>query len=436
MTTFALPVFLGNLFQQLYNTVDLIIVGNFLGSAALAAVSSSSVLIFLLVGFLHGFSTGAGVVIAQFFGAINSEQTKKSIHTSVAFGLMTGLGLTVFGIYFSEQILQWMDTPSSVMSEALTYLQVYFLGSLSIVLYNTFVGILQALGDSKHPLYYLIISSVLNLVLDIVFIKYFNAGVAGAAWATVIAQTLSAILSWYHLSHLETEYKLRVRLIRINWTILRRIISIGLPSGTQIGIITLANLVVQTYINGFGEMAMAGFGAYTKIEGFAFIPINSLSVAITTFIAQNLGANQYDRCRQGMRFGIASTLIFAQLIGIIIYSFAPSFVAIFNDDPAVIEFGTLRAKIDGFFYFLLAYSYVMTAVLRGVGNALIPMFTMMVSWGLIRIIFITVMLPVVQNIQIIFWAYPLTWFLSSGFLFFYIRKKQDFIKNHHEGEIS
>lgn len=431
MTTFAIPVFFGNLFQQLYNTVDLIIVGNFLGSSALAAVSSSSVLIFLLVSFLHGFATGAGVVIAQLFGARNSDQIQQAVHTSAAFGLIAGLALTIFGIGLSESILIWMNTPSSVMPEAIAYLKVYFLGSMGIVLYNTFVGILQAVGDSKHPLYYLIISSILNLALDIVLIQYFHCGVEGAAWATVISQTLSAFLCWQQLRRSSSEYCLRIRYIRIHWKVLKQMIAIGLPSGTQIAIITLANLVVQTYINGFGEMAMAGFGAYTKIEGFAFIPINSLAVAITTFIGQNLGAQQYERCRQGARLGILSTLIFAEVIGILIFTFAPHLVAVFNENPSVIEFGALRAKIDGFFYFLLAYSYAITAVLRGIGKAFVPMMTMIICWCIIRISFIVFMLPITSHIQTIFWAYPLTWFLSSCCLFLYIKKKLRIPSSHN-----
>ena len=290
MMFFALPLLLGNLFQQLYNTVDSLIVGNFLGSSALAAVSSSGSLIFMLIGFLSGISAGAGVVISQYFRAEDVPNIQRAVHTTVAFGIAAGLLMTIVGILLSPQILAWMGTPESVMPESISYLQIYFSGSLGFVLYNVFVGILQAVGDSRHPLYYLMASSVINLVLDILFIGFFNTGVGGAALATVISQVFSAILCFVQLLRTRESYQLRLSSIRFDLPMLGRIIRIGLPSGVQNSIIAFANVVVQSYINAFGEMAMAGYGAYTKIEGFAFLPINSFTMAMTTFVGQNLGA--------------------------------------------------------------------------------------------------------------------------------------------------
>lgn len=243
MMFFALPLLLGNLFQQLYNTVDSLIVGNFLGSSALAAVSSSDSLIFMLIGFLSGISAGAGVVISQYFGAEDVPNIQRAVHTTVAFGIAAGLLMTIVGILLSPQILAWMGTPESVMPESISYLQIYFSGSLGFVLYNVFVGILQAVGDSRHPLYYLMASSVINLVLDILFIGFFHTGVGGAALATVISQVFSAILCFVQLLRTKESYQLRLSSIRFDLPMLGRIIRIGLPSGVQNSIIAFANVV-------------------------------------------------------------------------------------------------------------------------------------------------------------------------------------------------
>ena len=311
ITFFALPIFLGNLFQQMYNTADSLIVGNFLGSNALAAVSSSGSLIFLLIGFLSGIAIGAGVVISRYFGARDDENVQIAIHTTAAFGLVAGVLMTLVGVLLSPQILVWMGTPDAVMDESLTYLQIYFMGSLGSVMYNIFVGTLQAMGDSKHPLYYLIASSIVNVVLDILFIAVFHAGVGGAALATIISQFLSAFLCMFRLMKNKGCEKLYLRKIRFNWEMLKQIVRFGLPSGVQNSIIALANVVVQSNINSFGEMAMAGVGAFSKIEGFGFLPITSFTMAMTTFISQNLGAKQHERAKQSARFGIFMTALLA-----------------------------------------------------------------------------------------------------------------------------
>ena len=315
---FAIPIFLGNLFQQMYNTADSLIVGNFLGSNALAAVSSSGNLIQLMIGFFNGIALGAGVVIARYFGARDSEHVEKAVHTTVAFGIVAGIILTIVGVFFAPQILVWMKTPENVMPESTAYFRVYFMGSLGFVMYNMFVGILQAVGDSRHPLYYLILSSVVNVVLDITFITVFGMGVEGAALATDISQLVSAILCMIQLIRSKAEYRLRLRRIRFEWDIFKQVVQFGLPSGIQNSIISIANVVVQSNINSFGEMAMAGCGAYSKIEGFGFLPITSFTMALTTFVGQNLGAKDYERTKKGARFGIACAMILAELIGIVI----------------------------------------------------------------------------------------------------------------------
>lgn len=421
MIFFALPLLLGNLFQQMYNTVDSLIVGNFLGSSALAAVSSSGSLIFMLIGFLSGISSGAGVIVSRYFGAEDAKGVHRAVHTTVAFGLVAGALMTVAGVLLSPQILRWMGTPESVMPESVTYLKIYFSGSLGFVMYNIFVGILQAVGDSRHPLYYLMISSVINLVLDVVLIKDFHTGVGGAALATVISQVFSAILCFIQLLRTDDSYRLQVTKIRFDLQMLGQIVRIGLPSGVQNSIIAFTNVVVQSYINAFGEMAMAGYGAYSKIEGFAFLPINSFTMAMTTFVGQNLGAGQLERTKRGARFGSLAAVILAELIGIVVFILAPQLIAAFDSTPEVVRFGVEKARTAALFYCLLAYSHSVASILRGARKAIVPMIIMMSFWCVVRVAFLAVSIPLTHSVQMVYAVYPLTWALSSIAFFFYYR---------------
>lgn len=422
ITFFALPLFFGNLFQQLYNAADSLIVGNFLGSNALAAVSSSGNLIFLMVGFFNGIAMGAGVIIARYFGAKQYESMEKAIHTTVAFGLAASVILTIVGIWLAPQILVWMATPENVLIESTVYFRIYFLGSLGLIMYNVFVGILQAVGDSKHPLYYLVISSVINIILDIVFIAVFHMGVGGAAFATILSQMISALLCLYQLLRTKDVYRITLSKVRFDLPILKQIIRYGLPAGLQNSIIAIANVVVQSNINSFGEMAMAGCGAFSKIEGFAFLPITSFTMALTTFVGQNLGAKEYERTKKGAKFGMVCSMILAELIGLLIFLFAPMLIAAFNHEPQVILFGSDRARTSAFFFFLLAYSHCISAILRGAGKSVVPMVVMLVCWCVIRVLFLMITVPLTHSITMVYWVYPLTWTLSSIAFFFYYRK--------------
>lgn len=419
---FALPLFLGNLFQQLYNTADSLIVGNFLGSDALAAVSSSGSLIFLMVGFFNGIAMGAGVVVARYYGARQIEKVQRAIHTDIAFGLTSGILLTAIGLILAPKMLVWMGTPADVMPNSILYFRIYFLGSLAFVMYNVLVGILQSIGDSRHPLIYLIISSVTNIVLDLLFVGVFRFGVGSAALATVISQFVSAILCLHRLLHSPEDYRVTIKKIRFDISMLKQIIQNGLPAGLQNSIISLANVVVQTNINTFGKMAMAGCGAYSKIEGFGFLPITCFSLALTTFISQNLGAKQYDRAKKGARFGIFCSITLAEIVGICIYLFSPCLIAAFNSDPAVVAFGTTQARTVTLFYFLLAFSHCIAGILRGAGKATVPMLVMMCCWCIIRVSYITIAVKFIPVISTVFWAYPLTWSLSSILFLIYFLK--------------
>ncbi len=431
---FAFPLFLGNLFQQLYNTADSLIVGNFIGSDALAAVSSSGSLIFLLVGFFNGISVGAGVVIARYYGARDKETVERAVHTTAAFGITAGIALTVLGIGATPFILKLMGTPSDVLPSSILYFRIYFCGSIAFVLYNIFVGILQSTGDSKHPLIYLVISSLVNIALDLLFVAVLGLGVGSAALATVISQFISAILCFIRLVRSKEEFRLNVRSIRFDLPMLKEVIQNGLPTGLQNSIIAFANVVVQSNINAFGKMAVAGCGSYSKVEGFGFLPINCFVMALTTFISQNLGAKQYDRAKRGARFGILCSISLAEVIGICIYIFAPTLIGAFNSDPEVVAYGVAQAHTITLFYFLLACSHCLAAICRGAGRSIVPMLVMLLCWCIIRVSYITIIVRFIPKIEMIFWAYPLTWSLSTLiFIIYYF--KSDWVhayekKNH------
>lgn len=422
ITYFALPILLGNLFQQMYNTADSLIVGNFLGKNALAAVSSTGSLIFMLIGFLSGIAIGAGVVISRYFGGNKLEEMSQAVHTTVAFGLVAGVVMTAVGVGLSPQILRWMDTPENVMYNSQLYLSIYFMGSLGSVMYNACVGIMQAVGDSRHPLYYLIVSSVVNVVLDLFFIAVLGMGVDGAAWATIIAQYVSAIMCLWRLLRVKDNYRVELRKIRFHWDMLKRVVRFGLPSGVQNSIIAIANVVVQSNINHFGDAAMAGVGAYSKIEGFGFLPITSFTMAMTTFVGQNLGAGQIERTKRGARFGTITSVILAELIGVAVFIFAPQLIAAFDTSPDVIAYGVDKARTSVLFYCLLALSHAMASILRGAGKAVVPMFVMMTCWCIIRVSFLAIAVPLTGSIQMVYWVYPLTWFLSSVTFLWYYRR--------------
>ncbi|MEG0792652.1 MAG: MATE family efflux transporter [Lachnospiraceae bacterium] len=422
ITVFAIPIFFGNLFQQLYNTADSLIVGNFLGSNALAAVSSSGSLIFLMVGFFNGIAMGAGVVVARYYGAQDKERLHTSIHTTVALGLVSGLVLTIVGVIFAPKLLILMGTPGDVLASSTRYFRIYFMGSIAFVLYNFFVGILQSVGDSKHPLYYLIVASVINIVLDLLFVGVLHMGVGSAAVATIISQFISALLCFQKLLRSPTDYRLHITQIRFDYPMLKLIIANGLPTGLQNSIISFANVVVQSNINAFGKMAMAGCGSYSKIEGFAFLPINCFAMALATFISQNLGAKEYDRAKKGARFGVLCSITMAELVGIMIFVAAPMLIGAFSNDVEVIAFGVTQARTEALFYCLLAFSHCLAGILRGAGKSMIPMFVMLACWCIIRVTYITIMIDLIPKIGVIFWAYPLTWTLSSiVFLIYYIK---------------
>ena len=421
IASFAVPVFLSQLLQQLYNTADSMIVGRFLGTDALAAVSSSGNLIFLLTSFFIGATMGAGIVISKYFGAKDMDKVSKAVHTNIALGLAAGLILTAVGVVFTPTFLRWMDTDPEIMDEAVSYFRFYFAGALAIVMYNTFKSVMNAVGDSRRPLYYLLFSSVLNVGLDLLFVGVFRWGVWSAALATTISQGASCLLCLIQFTKPGTVYRVEIKKLGFDGPILREVIRYGLPAGIQNSVIGLANVIVQKNINSFLKIATAAYGSYSKIEGFAFLPINSFTMALTTYVGQNLGAGEYERAKKGSRFGIICAVLLAELTGLVIWIFAPKLIALFDTDPAVIAMGTQQARIEAFFYCLLAFSHAVASVCRGAGKAVVPMGVMLAVWCVFRITYIEIMMHFIHEIRFIYWAYPITWGISSViFLCYYL----------------
>ncbi len=421
ITLFALPIFLSQVFQQLYNTADAFIVGKFLGTEAFAAVSSSGTLIFLMISFFTGGAMGASVVISRYFGAKDYSKVSAAIHTALALGIVCSVVLTVVGVTMTPIMLRWMQTDPDVMPQAVEYFRCYFIGSGAMVMYNICKGIMNAVGDSRRPLYYLIFSSLVNIVLDLLFIGVFHWGVWSAAFATVISQLASFVLCMIHLMKKGQVFSVRLRDIRFHRNMLYEIVKYGLPSGIQNSVIALANVIVQTQINSFGKLATAAYGAHAKIEGFAFMPITSFNMAITTFISQNLGAREHDRAKRGARFGIIAAVLLAEAVGILVYKFAPQLIAVFDNTPEVVAYGVRQAHTVALFYCLLAFSHSVAAVCRGAGKAFVPMFVMLSVWCVIRIVYIIAVMNIFGDIGYIYWAYPLTWGISSAiYLVYYL----------------
>lgn len=419
---FALPLFLGQLFQQLYNMADALVVGNYLGQDALAAVTSTGSLIFLVTGFFGGMFGGVGVVIARFFGANDAHQTRRAVGTAVTFALIAGGIMTLLGTVGSAPLLRLMGTPAEVLPLAVSYMRTYFFGGIFVALYNSASGIFQAVSDSRRPFYYLIVSSVTNVVLDILFVGPCQLGVTGAALATVIAQGVSAALAFFRLSRVDGLHRVTLKGVCLDKPLLREMLRIGLPSGVQNSVIAFANVIVQSSVNSFGSAAMAGNGAYMKIEGFAFIPINAFCAAVTTFVSQNIGARQFDRVKKGATFGIGFSCLCAATIGVIFFAFAPTFISLFGKAPAAVEAGVLRARICALCYTLLALSHGIAAVCRGAGYSKVPMFIMLGAWCILRVSYIETVLHLFHNISLVFLAYPITWAVSGVAFVLYYRK--------------
>lgn len=419
---FSIPLLLGNLFQQLYNAVDSVVVGNYIGAQALAAVGSSAPVINLLVSFFMGLAVGAGVIISRYFGARKKEELHIAVHTSLALTFAAGLVMTLIGVLISPYVLQWVGTPSDVMDSSVLYLRIYFLGILSVMVYNMGSGILRAVGDSRNPLYFLIVSSVTNIILDMLFVIVFHMGIAGVGWATLIAQTISAVLTMLLLMRTKEEYQVKLKHIRFHKHMLYEIVRLGLPSGLQNAIVSFSNVIVQSNINAFGSLAMAGCGSYTKIDGFAILPVMSYSMALTTFTGQNMGAKKYDRVKQGAKTGILMSVITIVCISALLLILGPNVLAIFSSDPTVINYGLYMMHVLAPGYIFLAIFHAFNGIIRGAGITTVPMIVMVTCWCGLRMAWILTSVPLFHDIGVVFMGWPLTWVASALWLFLYYRK--------------
>ena len=419
---FSVPLVLGNIFQQLYNAVDSMIVGNFVGKEALAAVTSSSPIINLLISFFMGLSVGAGVVIARYFGARDETSLSDSIHTSMCMIVIAGIVMTFAGVLLTPFILRWIGVPDDVMADSILYLRIYFYGILGVMIYNMGSGVLRALGDSRTPLFFLILSSLINVALDYGFVVWFHMGIAGVAWATLIAQGISALLIWALMMKGNALYRLRFSQLKIHGHILGEVVRVGLPSGIQNAIVSFSNLIVQSNINAFGSAAMAGCGAYTKIDGFAILPAMSYSMAITTFTGQNLGAGKPQRVRQGMRACLILTVCTSLLISALLFLFGDAALRIFSNDPQVLFYGHTMLTLLAPGYFLLAISHAVSGVLRGANRAASAMVIIIACWCGLRMAWIMLTVPLFHSIETVLLGWPLSWLVSTVIFILYYRR--------------
>lgn len=410
---FSIPLIIGNLLQQTYNTIDSMIVGNFVGSSALAAVGSSTALINLLISFAQGIAVGSGIIVAQSLGSNARKDVRVSIHTSMALALVLGLVISIMGYVFAPWLLEKMQTPSEVMPESIEYLRVFSLGLIFNVIYNMEAGILNAVGNSKRSLLYLSIASFTNVVLDFIFIKYLGMGVRGAAIATNISQFISALLALLFLLRVPEIYKVSLKKIKIHKDMALRIIKVGIPTAIQSTVISLSNVIMQSSVNVFGAMPMAGFGAFIKIDGFNILPVLSLSLAITTFAGQNYGAGKIDRVKKGMWTTLFMTIIYTIISGTMLYNFAPKVIALFTKEPDVIAAGVLATKFFCPFYFLLAIMHSLAGTVRGTGRTVPPMLIMILSLCVFRILAAKFVIPHYNTIENVYLLYPISWTIGA-----------------------
>lgn len=419
---FSIPLILGNLFQQLYNTVDSIIVGNYIGSEALAAVGSSGSLINLLIGFCIGASAGAGVVIAQFYGAQDREGVRKAVHTTIAIAIAAGAVLTVVGIVATPILLKVMGTPQEVFDQASIYLKVYFGGILFSVVYNMSAGILNAVGNSKRSLVYLMIAATSNIFLDLLFVVVFKMGIVGAAIATDISQLLSCIFIILFLVRSEDVYRVKLKDIRCYDNLLGKILKIGLPTGVQNIVISLSNVIVQSSVNSFGAVAMAGFAAYIKVDGFNILPVLSFSMAATTFVGQNVGAGRLDRVKKGMYVSVAMGIIYTVCTGILLLAFAPQVIGVFTQNGKVVEYGVYIMRFFCPFYWMLGILHILAGTIRGTGKTMQAMVVFLFSLCIFRVLWIWGAMSVSHKIGGVMLGYPLSWLVGLVMILIYVWK--------------
>lgn len=413
LLSFAVPLLLGNLFQQLYNTVDSLVVGNFVGTEALAAVGSTTSIINTLVSFFNGVSIGAGVIISQYYGAHDDRKLHQSIETTMAITFICSILMTVIGFIFVPYMLTFMSTPEDVLEPASVYLRIYFAGISGLLVYNMGSGILRAVGDTKRPLLFLCFSSCTNIVLDLLFVIAFDLGIAGVAYATIISQFLSAVLIMILLIRTRDVYHFSWHDLAIEKNILKRILVVGLPTGLQQALTSFSNVFVQAYINSFGSVCMAGWSCYSKIDQFIMLPIRSMGQAATTFVSQNIGARNIPRAKKGTWTALAISIIITLSFAAVLWIFAPNMVYLFNQDEMVVYYGSLFLRLCVFLMIFCCFNQILAGALRGIGNAKVPMIIMLTSFVVFRQLYLYIATHISRTPAIVGFGYPAGWIISA-----------------------
>ncbi len=420
--SFAIPLLLGNIFQQMYNMVDTWVVGNYVSNEAYSAVGSVAPIINMLIGMFYGLSSGSGVVISQYYGAHQEEEVQKAVHTAIMMTLILSVFFTVVGILIIPLALNLMKMPAEVIPEATTYLTIYFAGITGMLVYNIGAGILRAVGDSQRPFYFLVVCALVNTVLDLVFVLVFRMGVAGVSLATVISQCISGTLVIITLIKTDSCIKLRFSQLRLHWKILKKVFSVGVPAGIQMAITSFSNVFIQSYINYFGADCMSGWTTYSKVDQLLFLPMQSIALASTTFVGQNLGSNQPDRARKGVRTALIIACCTTVVLGIPVIAFAPHIVAFFNNKAEVIQYGSMLLRWLTPFYVLCCFNQIYAGALRGAGNSRAPTLIMLLAFVAFRQVYMFIMSHICNEIIPMAIGYPVGWLLCSSLMAFYFHK--------------
>lgn len=414
--SFSVPLAIGLLFQQLYNTVDSVVVGNYVSKEALAAVGSTGPVLNMLIALCNGLSMGAGVIISQSYGAHDDQKLHTAVQTTISVSFILCVIATVIGRLLARPMLLMMNTPAEVLGQSETYLSIYFSGISGLILYNVGSAILRAVGDSKRPLYFLVFSAVTNTVLDLLFVIKFNMGVAGVAYATIAAQWLSAVLVMIVLTFEKGAYGIRWKKLHISAPVLKRVVALGAPSGIQQAITSFSNVFVQGYINAFGPACMAGWNGYNKLDAFMMVPAMAIAQASTTFVGQNWGAKQKQRARKGVAFAIKASLICSAFLGVILMIFASQLMKLFSPDAEVISYGIRFIHLITPFYVTCSFNQIFAGALRGVGNAKGPMIIMLGSFVVFRQVYLAFASWIGWDFVGVALGYPMGWILASTLL--------------------
>ena len=422
LITFALPLLAGNVFQQMYNMVDTWVVGNYVSNEAFSAVGSVGPIVNMLIGFFMGLSSGAGVVISQYYGARRFREVQETVHTAIVMTLILGVAFTGIGLGMIPFMLDLMNTPANVLPESTAYLTIYFAGILGLMLYNIGSGILRAVGDSQRPFYFLVVCAVINTVLDLVFVLVFHMGVEGVALATIIAQGVSAALVLITLLRTDECIKLRLGSLKLHWSMLKKIIRVGIPAAIQMAITAFSNIFVQSYINYFGADCMSGWTAYSKVDQLLFLPMQSIALASTTFVGQNLGRNLPERARAGVRQSLIIAIVSTLILMVPVMIFAAPVVRFFNAKPEVVEYGTMLLRLMTPFYVLCCFNQVLGGALRGAGNSKATMVIMLLSFVAFRQVYLFAVSRICNEIIPIAMGYPAGWLLCSTITLIYYKK--------------